>query len=176
MRTSIWCSGITGALLIAMTTGVFAQAKVAGSDKPEAQIRSVKDLVDLVPKKTMQELKQKLKMEDARKAANEVFANQAKSRTGSFMVKAAGWDPWTGGGVNMEDKFRMTLSQSLNTGGLNIQVLFWIYFPAEQQAALAKTAKGKEMKVTGELAEVQFVNDPSAGLQLLITLFHAKID
>jgi hypothetical protein len=159
-------------LLFSLADGIAADPKPAAGAK--AQIQSAKDILSLVPKPTLQDLKQKLKADAARLAANEALSREAKDKPASFKIKSVNWDPWDNPG--MEEKYRMMISQPLSAGGLNMQVNMWFYFTADQQAALAKTGKGQDLTVSGELYEVRFDNNPPEGLTLHIDVRKAKVE
>lgn len=167
MKTSCSFFRIAGALLFAAAAGASAQ------NKPAGQFHSLKDLLDLVPKKTMQEWKMPLKSDAARRAADEIFLKEAKTKIASLKVKAAAWEP-SGSGEEGSDKYRMVVGQALNVNGVALQANIWIYFPADQGAALSQTPRGQEVTVAGELGNVEIKND-SAGLRMVVNLVHAKI-
>lgn len=178
------CLGIVSALCVfASATKLSAQNKPAGQGTTAApnqpgtdpsEYRSIKELIDLLPKQTVMQLKVQNKMSAALEAANQLFIQKAQHKAGILNVKADGWQP-----LHLEgnpDAFEINVPfQTINVNGTSMGLVTWVTLSDDQRPALEKLQKGKEVSISGELGRVYLKNSPPNGLVLRVELGHSKV-
>jgi hypothetical protein len=168
IRTSLIAAAV--ACLVASS----AQAQNAPQDAPA--FHSVKEVVDLVPKKTIMQLKVTSEMEAAKTEANGLLAQNAVGKFATWKIKVVKWTPWDAPGV-VPSKFRVdALEQTINVNGSVIGVRMMIYLPAEAEPIVTKLSRGSEATVTGHLNRVDFTTNKGEGIKLNFDMTRTKIE
>jgi hypothetical protein len=162
-------------LLIAIAVASIASAPA--QDAPEAPaFHSVRELADLIPHKTIMQLKVPSQMEAAMTEANGLLAQNAVDKYATWKIKVVSWVPWDAPGV-VPSKFRIsTLEQAINVNGSVIGVRMMVYLPAEAEPMVKKLSRGSEATVTGHLNGVNFTNNKGEGLKLNVEMRRTKIE
>jgi hypothetical protein len=152
----------------------FANAQNAPQEAPT--FHSVKEVVELVPKKTIMQMKVPTQMEAAKTEANGLLAQNALGKFATWKIKVVKWSPWDAPGV-VPSKFRVdALEQTVNVNGAVIGVRMMVYLPADAEAIVTKLSRGSEATVTGHLNRVDFTNNKGEGLKLNFDMTRTKIE
>jgi hypothetical protein len=164
-------------LLIAVAFGCIAAASAPAQDAPEAPtFHSVKELADLVPRKTIAQMKVSTQTEAAKTEANGLFVQNAVGKYATWKIKVVKWMPWDAPGV-VPSKFRIeALEQTVNINGTPVGVRMWIYLPADAESVVTKLSRGSEATVTGHLNRVDFTTNKGEGVKLNIDMMRTKIE
>src|SRR5436190_13257101 len=84
---------IVSFLCLASTAATaLAQSKPAAKDT--SQFHSLKEIMNLVPKQTLIQLKVATKSEAARLSANKIFSEKAQNMNATLKVRVEGYQPW----------------------------------------------------------------------------------
>lgn len=170
---------------LACTASLFflcAGMNAAAQTKPEAgapeSFHTVKEILDLVPKETLKQLKVPGKGEAARKSANQLLAQKALRKNATFKVKTLNWLPWKHE-LNPDKIHVLVPQQFVDTGGSKLPLNLWVTVADDKDPGLAKSTKGQEITLAGQLVEVEFrINptNPSVGLEFHVNLGHCKVE
>jgi len=140
-------------VIIAITLStVSLRAQVA----PAPDFESLEDVIKLIPRDVIKDLKQPSKIETARRTANDVLQNGVVNKTVTFELELGERSAWAGG-ENTTDKIQVaTKDMPVDIGGLDFIVRLWVMMPQDQEAVLDKQRPGAEVKVTGKLTRFAF--------------------
>ncbi len=126
---------------------------------------SLKDLIALLPRDVIKDLKQPSQIEAARRAANEILQKDAVGKTVTIEVELGEWAPWAGQDTDT-DKIRIGVrDMPVDVSGLDFIVRLWVMLPPTEQAFLDKARAGMKVKATGKLTRFAFTS-ASGGLFL----------
>lgn len=164
---------ITSLCLSCAGTKVTAQNKSA--DDSPASIRSVKEIVEFVPKSTWTDLKVPLKKKAALNSANQLLTQKTQRKAATLKVKTTDWQPWKHE-VNPDKIHVLVPAQVINAGGTSMRLNMWVTLVDDSEGALAKASKGQELTVTGELILVEVRDTAATGLELHVNLGHGKVE
>ena len=158
---------------------VSVPAKAADETAPPngvANFHSVKEIVDLVPRQTLMQLKIQSQMESARTAANAALVQSAKDKWLTCKVKVVKWEPWDSPGV-VPSKFRIDAQeQMMNINGVTFGARMMVYLGADAEDVVTKLNKGAEVTVTSYLNRVDFTNNKGEGTKLNLDMTRTKIE
>ena len=145
--------------LLATTLPAVAQ------NQPKPDFASLDDVIALIPRNVIKDLKQPSKIESARRTANEILQRDAVGKTVTMEVELGEWAPWAGQDTDT-DKIRFEIRGiPVDVGGLDFTVRCWVMLPPTEQAFLDKAKSGMKVKATGKLTRFNFSSD-SGGLFL----------
>jgi hypothetical protein len=149
------------ALLTYLALGFSTQAQIAA--KPD--FASLKDVIALLPRDVIKDLKQPSQIEAARRTANEILQRDAVGKTVTLEVELGEWAPWSGQETDT-DKIRIGVrDMPVDVAGLDFIVRLWVMLPPTEQAFLDKARAGMKVKATGKLTRFAFTS-ASGGLFL----------
>jgi len=148
-------------LLTLLATALPAPAQ----NKPKPDFASLKDVIALIPRDVIKDLKQPSQIEAARRTANEILQRDAVGKTVTMEVELGEWAPWAGQDTDT-DKIRFEIRNiPVDVSGLDFTVRCWVMMPPTEQAFLDKSRPGTKVKATGKLTRFVFSAD-SGGLFL----------
>ena len=137
---------------------------------------SVKEIVDLVPKHALMQVKIPTQAEAAKTEANAALAQNAEGKWVSWKVKVVKWEPWDARGV-VPSKFRIeTQDLPMNVGGTAFSVRMLVYLGAEAEPAVTKLNKGAEITVTSYLNRVDLTSNKGEVPKLNLDMTRTKIE
>jgi hypothetical protein len=126
---------------------------------------SLKDVIALLPRDVIKDLKQPSQIEAARRTANDILQRDAVGKTVTIEVELGEWAPWAGQDTDT-DKIRIGVrDMPVDVSGLDFIVRLWVMLPPDQQAFLDKARAGMKVKATGTLTRFAF-GAASGGLTL----------
>lgn len=150
---------ILAILFLLLTPILHAQAPA----KPD--FASLDDVIALLPREVIKDLKQPSQIEAARRTANEILQRDAVGKTVTIEVELGEWAPWAGEEDNT-DKIRIGVRDiPVDVSGLDFTVRLWVMLPPTEQAFLDKARPGMKVKATGKLTRFAFTT-ASGGLFL----------
>lgn len=172
MKTNSAC--VAAIFCFACVSSPAAAQNKAAAPKDQSQFHSIKEIIDLIPKKTLLELKVPVKSRTAQASANEVLARKAVNMRATLKVRVGSWQPWSGPGN--PDKFTITVPwQTMNFGGVAMRIQIWVSLPPEGERGLSGLQNGRDATVTGEIGQAQISNNPPEGLVFHFSLHHAMV-
>jgi hypothetical protein len=172
MKTN--CACIAAFFCLACVSNPAAAQNKPGAPRDLSQFHSIKEIIDLIAKQTLLQLKVPVKSEAARAVANEILARKAVNTRVTFKVRVETWQPWSSPGN--PDKFTITApSQTMNFSGVAMNIQTWMSVPPEGEIGLAGLQKGRDATVTGEIGRAQISNNPSEGLVFHLSLRHSLV-
>ena len=117
---------------------------------------SLKDVIALLPRDVIKDLKQPSQIEAARRSANEILQRDVVGKTVTIEVELGEWAPWAGQDTDT-DKIRIGVrDMPVDVSGLDFMVRLWVMLPPDQQAFLDKARPGMKVKATGTLTRFAF--------------------
>ncbi len=117
---------------------------------------SLKDVIALLPRDVIKDLKQPSQIEAARRTANEILQRDVVGKTVTIEVELGEWAPWAGQDTDT-DKIRIGVrDMPVDISGLDFIVRLWVMLPPDQQAFLDKARPGMKVKATGTLTRFAF--------------------
>jgi hypothetical protein len=137
---------------------------------------SAKEIVDLIPRQAMMQLKIPTQAEAAKTAANAALSQNALDKWVSWKVKVVKWEPWDSPGV-VPNKFRISVAdQNMNVNGTLIGVRMLVYLGADAEPIVTKLNKGADVTVTSFLNRVDVTNNKAEGLKVNLDMTRTKIE
>jgi len=165
-------------LLIPVITVAFV-AQAADEVAPPngiVKFHAVKEIIDLVPKQTIMQLKIPSQMEAAKTAANTALSENALGNWVTWKVKVLNWEPWDSPGV-VPNKFRISVpDQTMNVNGTVFGVRILVYLGADAGPIVTKLKKGAEVTVTSYLNRVDFTTNKPEGLKFNLDMMRTQIE
>ena len=153
-----------------------AQADDIAPPNGVVDFHSVKEIVDLVPRQALMQLKIPTQMEAAKTAANSALSQNALNKWVTWKVKVQKWEPWDAPGV-VPSKFRISVpEQTMNVNGTVFGVRMMIYLGADAEPVVTKLNKGTEITVTSFLNRVDFTTNKAEGTKLNFDMTRTKIE
>lgn len=147
-----WLSASLGGL-------AWAQA-VAG----QPDIKSLDDLIGLIPKEAARDIDKKSKQEDAARAISEALRNSAFRKTATFDLVLDFWQPW---GERGTAAYRLKpLLEERKEKGVRFRIGMWIMAPRDSGPVIEKLKKGDKFEVTGQLTRADFTVSEGPTLHL----------
>ena len=144
-------------------------------DKPVPNFKSLDEVLKVLPKDVLKDLKQPSKIEAARRTANEVLQKEVVDKIVTFELELGEWTPWAGA-TDETDKIRVGVKDMpVDIVGLDFVVRLWVMLPRDQELILKKIRPGDEVEVTGKLTRFGF---SAAGGKIFLDgdIRHSKID
>jgi hypothetical protein len=164
-------------LITAMAVALAADA--ADDTSPPngvVNFHAVKEIVDLVPKHALMQLKLPTQMETAKTEANTALTQNAEGKWVTWKVKVVKWEPWDARGV-VPSKFRITTQeQPMNVNGTVFGVRMTVFLGADAEPVVTKLNKGAEVTVTSYLNQVDFTSNKGEGIKLNLDMTRTKIE
>jgi hypothetical protein len=142
------------ALLTYLALGIFTHAQAPA--KPD--FSSLDDVIALLPREVIKDLKQPSQIEAARRTANEILQRDAVGKTVTIEVELGEWAPWAGQDTDT-DKIRVGVrDMPVDVSGLDFIVRLWVMLPPTEQTFLDKAKTGMKVKATGTLTRFAFTS------------------
>jgi hypothetical protein len=145
-----------------LVTVVFTMLSLVSFVEAQAQAKpdfaSLDDVIALLPREVIKNLKQPSQIEAARRAANEILQRDAVGKTVTIEVELGEWAPWSGQDTDT-DKIRIGVrDMPADVSGLDFVVRLWVMLPPTEQAFLDKARSGMKVKATGKLTRFAFTS------------------
>jgi len=117
---------------------------------------SLKDVIALIPREVIKDLKQPSQIEAARRTANEILQRDAVGKTVTIEVELGEWAPWAGNEASTDTIRIGVRDMPVDVSGLDFIVRLWVMLPPAEQAFLDKARGGMKVKATGTLTRFAF--------------------
>lgn len=138
-------------LALAATLGLPVAAQDAAKG-PE--IKSLDELIELIPKEATRDVNKKSKQEEAVRAISEALRKGALHKVAVFDLVLDFWQPWSERG---EAAYRLKpLIEERTEYGTRFRVGMWIYADRESGPVIEKLKRGDKFTVTGQLTKADF--------------------
>lgn len=152
--------------IVAIGCGAVPQG---ANENPE--IKSVEDVIALIPKGDARDLDSKSKQDDASRKITTHLTELLGGKTTTLEMTLDWWRPWTEF-KGMSYQLRPEV-YSFRVGGVRFGMELWVYLVAGAEGDLQKIKKGDKFKVGGKFDNVMVTT--SAGPRLHINLTEASI-
>jgi len=160
--------GLTFALALMALSGFSAMAQETAKEAP---VKSLDDVVALIPKEKARDLDKKGKQEDAARAISAHLHQALIGMEATLEMTLEWWRPWTAfRGFDYQLKPAV---DDFRVGGVRFQLHAWVYLLAASGPDLQKLKKGDRFKVTGRFENAQVT--VSEGPRLLINLVDGMV-
>lgn len=140
-------------------------------DTKQAQVKSVDDVIALIPKAGARDLDSKSKQDEAARALTAHLTELLGGKTATLEMTLDWWRPWTEF-KGMSFQLRPAV-YTFRVGGVRFGMELWVYLVAGSDGDLQKIKKGDKFKVSGKFDNVMVT--ASAGPRLHINLTDASI-
>ena len=165
---------ITLALALALAGSVPA-AEETSPPKGVADFRSLKELLEVVPKHVLVELKSPKDMEAAKAKANAAFEQKALFKWITLKIKVAKCEPFEAEGV-IPIKYRVEAQEeTANVSGTAVGVHIWVNLGADAEKIVPRLVRGAELTVTSYLNRVELTNNPGEEMKLNLVMARTKV-
>lgn len=148
--------------------GAFARAQVATGTK---EIKSIDDVLELVPKELARDLDKKAKRDAAALDISRHLMGVALGREASLELVVDSWRPWkdfVGAAYQLRPK-----NQDVRCAGVRYLMDMWVYVPASSGPGLERLKRGDQFAVTGTIARADVTIDEA--IRFHLTLKDAQI-
>jgi len=147
------------AATLALVVAVQAAEEIAPPNGV-ADFNSVKDILDLVPKRALMQLKNPREIEAAKTTANAAFAQRALHKWITLKIRIKKWQPYEAQGV-IPSKYRVEAEEEIaNVSGALVGVRAWVNLGAAAEPIITKMVHGEELTVTSYLNRVELAANP----------------
>lgn len=143
--------GLVCSLALAAALGFPVTAQETGK---EPEIKSLEQLIELIPKEATRDVNKKSKQEEAARAISEALRKGALHKVAVFDLVLDFWQPWSERG---EAAYRLKpLIEERTEYGTRFRVGMWIYADRESGPVIEKLKRGDKFTVTGQLTKADF--------------------
>jgi hypothetical protein len=162
------------AAALVSTVGSLAAQEIS-PPKGVADFRSLHELLEVVPKHVLAQLKTPKDAGSARMTANAAFADKALHKWVTLKVRVKKWEPFEAPGV-VPIKYRVEAEEeSANASGVIIPVQTWVNLGADAEPIVTNLAHGEDLTVTAFLNRVEITDTPGGELKLNLELARTKV-